>query len=119
LAEFERLSHFLIAIVSKSVLLILLSQSSRPNFPISHSHYYPAMSEASFSCTEHTVLGQHIRNYPRSTSLSQNDEIHVAVKQYTTRNATPQPGEVDQGESGVKKSINLVMSVSHVKCSTD
>lgn len=53
------------------------------------------MSTVNFSCTEHTVLGQHIRHYLRSSSLSQEDEFHLHVKQYTPHSSLPpQEGDV-------------------------
>lgn len=53
------------------------------------------MSTSNFTCTEHTVLGQHIRHYLRSSSLSQEDKFHLHVKQYTPHHSLPpQEGDV-------------------------
>ncbi|KAK4565993.1 hypothetical protein LTR86_003842 [Recurvomyces mirabilis] len=53
------------------------------------------MSTRYFSVTEHTVECQHIRGYYRSTANSQEDVLHLAVKQYRPRNnLAPQEGDV-------------------------
>ncbi|EXJ85030.1 hypothetical protein A1O3_05705 [Capronia epimyces CBS 606.96] len=50
---------------------------------------------SSFHIVEHTVPCQHIRQYPRALSGSQEDVLHLAVKQYIPKdNPNPQPGDV-------------------------
>lgn len=53
------------------------------------------MSSRFFHCKDHRVLCQHIRNYPRATASSQEEELYLSVKQYTPiSNATPQDGDL-------------------------
>lgn len=53
------------------------------------------MSSPRFTCTTHVVPGQHIRNYYRSTSQSQEDVLRLEVKQYAANySAGPRPGDV-------------------------
>ena len=48
-----------------------------------------------FKVQEHTLTTSHIREYPGSTAGSQDDELKLAVKQYTPRdNQDPKPGDV-------------------------
>ncbi|KAI0469045.1 Alpha/beta hydrolase family-domain-containing protein [Xylaria cf. heliscus] len=48
-----------------------------------------------FHIKEHTVPGQHIREWARATANSQEDVLNIHVKQYTPKdNPTPQPGDV-------------------------
>ncbi|CAJ2505265.1 Uu.00g126590.m01.CDS01 [Anthostomella pinea] len=48
-----------------------------------------------FSITEHTIPTQHIREHPRATAHSQEDVLHLHIKQYTPLdNPNPQPGDV-------------------------
>lgn len=48
-----------------------------------------------FRVVEHTVECQHIREYPGATANTQEDELHLAVKQYIPLdNPNPQPGDV-------------------------
>ncbi|KAK4209781.1 alpha/beta-hydrolase [Rhypophila decipiens] len=48
-----------------------------------------------FHIKEHTVEAQHIREYPRATANSQEEVLHLALKQYIPKNnPTPQPGDV-------------------------
>jgi len=48
-----------------------------------------------FKIQEHTLTTSHIREYPGSTAGSQDDELKLAVKQYTPLdNQDPQPGDV-------------------------
>ncbi|KAI1319661.1 Alpha/beta hydrolase family-domain-containing protein [Xylariaceae sp. FL0255] len=48
-----------------------------------------------FHIKEHTVPGQHIREWPRATSRSQEDILQLHVKQYTPKdNPDPQPGDI-------------------------
>lgn len=51
------------------------------------------MSTTNFTIKNHTVLGQHIRNYIQSTS-NQSAEIYVSVNQYVPRNYIPQSDDV-------------------------
>ncbi|KAG9239450.1 prolyl aminopeptidase-like protein [Amylocarpus encephaloides] len=53
------------------------------------------MSSSVFQIKEHEVECQHIREYPRALSHSQNDVLHLAVKQYIPLdNLQPQDGDV-------------------------
>lgn len=52
------------------------------------------MSDSYFECTSHQVPCQHIRNYARSTAVSQEEILHLAVKQYTPLDASFQHGDV-------------------------
>ena len=53
------------------------------------------MASQVFSITEHTLPCSHIREYARSTADSQEDVLHLAIKQYTPRdNPNPQPGDL-------------------------
>jgi hypothetical protein len=53
------------------------------------------MSSALFKLTEHTVPCQHIRQYSNATLHSQEEKLHLAVKQYTPlNNPNPQPGDL-------------------------
>ncbi|KAL4910673.1 hypothetical protein BDW74DRAFT_1327 [Aspergillus multicolor] len=48
-----------------------------------------------FRLVEHTVPGQHIREYPGATANEQEDVLKLVVKQYTPLdNPNPQPGDV-------------------------
>ncbi|CRG84887.1 hypothetical protein PISL3812_02065 [Talaromyces islandicus] len=48
-----------------------------------------------FRIVEHVVPGQYIREYPRATSTSQEETLHLAVKQYIPLdNPNPKPGDV-------------------------
>lgn len=50
---------------------------------------------SSFHIVEHKIPCQHIREYPRALSGSQEDVLHLAVKQYIPKdNPNPQPGDV-------------------------
>jgi hypothetical protein len=53
------------------------------------------MSSALFKVIEHTIPAQHIRQYPYATLHSQDELLHLAVKQYTPlNNLHPQKGDV-------------------------
>jgi hypothetical protein len=54
-----------------------------------------------FDVIEHRCPGQHIRQYPRGTSESEEDELHLAVKQYVPRVKEP-------GNHGGSQGITLV-----------
>lgn len=43
------------------------------------------MSAHLFDCTKHIIACQHIRGYFDSTAKSQEQQLHLAVKQYTPR----------------------------------
>ncbi|OJJ51739.1 hypothetical protein ASPZODRAFT_127864 [Penicilliopsis zonata CBS 506.65] len=48
-----------------------------------------------FQITEHVLPCQHIREYPRATATSQDETLHLAVKQYRPRdNLDPRPGDI-------------------------
>jgi len=50
---------------------------------------------SSFHVIEHKIPCQHIREYARATSGSQETVLHLAVKQYVPKdNPNPQPGDV-------------------------
>jgi len=50
---------------------------------------------ALYSIKSHKVPTSYIREYPQSTSWSQEDELHLAVKQYTPLdNQSPKDGDV-------------------------
>ncbi|TGO69751.1 hypothetical protein BOTNAR_0007g00320 [Botryotinia narcissicola] len=53
------------------------------------------MHSTIFEVKEHTLECQHIREYPRATSNTQEDVLRLAIKQYIPRdNPNPQPGDV-------------------------
>lgn len=53
------------------------------------------MSTTNFNVKEHIVEAQHIREYARATSFSEEEILKLAVKQYTPLdNPNPQPGDV-------------------------
>ncbi|TID21412.1 Alpha/beta hydrolase family-domain-containing protein [Venturia nashicola] len=53
------------------------------------------MSASHFKVQEHTLPCQHIRGYPHATLHSQEEVLHLAIKQYTPlNNLSPQPGDV-------------------------
>lgn len=53
------------------------------------------MSSPVFEIKEHTLECQHIREYPRATAESQEDVLHLAIKQYIPLdNLHPQDGDV-------------------------
>lgn len=48
-----------------------------------------------FRIVKHVVPAQYLREYPRATSTSQEETLHLAVKQYIPLdNPNPQPGDV-------------------------
>lgn len=48
-----------------------------------------------FHIVEHTIPCQHVREYARATSTTQEEVLHLAVKQYIPKdNTDPQPGDV-------------------------
>ncbi|KIV79381.1 hypothetical protein PV11_06944 [Exophiala sideris] len=50
---------------------------------------------SSFTIVEHQIPCQHVREYPRALAGSQEDVLHLAVKQYIPKdNPNPQPGDV-------------------------
>ncbi|ESZ91074.1 hypothetical protein SBOR_8537 [Sclerotinia borealis F-4128] len=53
------------------------------------------MHSSIFEIKEHTLECQHIREYPRATANTQEDVLHLAIKQYIPRdNPHPEPGDV-------------------------
>ncbi|KAM0126890.1 hypothetical protein ACHAO1_009810 [Botrytis cinerea] len=53
------------------------------------------MHSTVFEVKENILECQHIREYPRATSNTQEDVLHLAIKQYIPRdNPNPQPGDV-------------------------
>ncbi|KAH4252991.1 hypothetical protein HBH70_197600 [Parastagonospora nodorum] len=53
------------------------------------------MSSQYFRIQEHKVESSHIRGFPRATSTTQEDVLHMAVKQYTPlSNTQPKPGDI-------------------------
>ncbi|KAI1100614.1 putative toxin biosynthesis protein [Jackrogersella minutella] len=53
------------------------------------------MSSFPFHVKEHAIPSQHIREFPRATSRSQEDVLYISIKQYTPiDNPSPQPGDV-------------------------
>jgi hypothetical protein len=53
------------------------------------------MSSSIFQIKEHVLECQHVREYPRALAHSQNDVLHMAIKQYTPLdNLEPQDGDV-------------------------
>ncbi|KAH8731125.1 Alpha/beta hydrolase family-domain-containing protein [Phaeosphaeriaceae sp. PMI808] len=53
------------------------------------------MSSQFFRIDEHKVDGSHIRGYPRATATTQDEVLHLAVKQYTPiNNSSPKPGDI-------------------------
>lgn len=48
-----------------------------------------------FQIKEHTIPAQHVREWPRATANSQEDVLHIHIKQYIPLdNPNPQPGDV-------------------------
>jgi pimeloyl-ACP methyl ester carboxylesterase len=48
-----------------------------------------------FHIKEHSIPTQHVREYARATANSQEDIIHMAIKQYIPKdNPSPQPGDI-------------------------
>lgn len=53
------------------------------------------MSSAYFTVTEHVLPSQHIRQYARATVTTQEEVLHICIKQYTPlSNKNPRPGDV-------------------------
>ncbi len=53
------------------------------------------MASFPFKIQEHTIPAQHVREWPRGTANSQEDVLHIHIKQYTpVDNPAPQPGDV-------------------------
>ncbi|KAI1369986.1 Alpha/beta hydrolase family-domain-containing protein [Xylaria arbuscula] len=53
------------------------------------------MSSFPYHIKEHTVPGQHVREWARATANSQEDVLNIHVKQYIPKdNPSPQPGDV-------------------------
>lgn len=53
------------------------------------------MSEKNFKVVEHVIEAQHIRENMRATLNSQEEVLHLAIKQYIPlNNPNPQPGDV-------------------------
>jgi hypothetical protein len=53
------------------------------------------MSSDHYRIDEHVIEASHIRGFPRTTSTTQNEVLHLAVKQYTPlNNPNPQPGDL-------------------------
>ena len=50
---------------------------------------------SAFIVKEHKVEAQHIREYPHATAHSQEEVLHLAVKQYIPKsNPNPKPGDI-------------------------
>ncbi|KAB5566821.1 Alpha/beta hydrolase family-domain-containing protein [Coniochaeta sp. 2T2.1] len=50
---------------------------------------------SAFTVKEHTVEAQHIREYPNATAHSQEEVLHLVVKQYIPKsNPSPRPGDI-------------------------
>lgn len=50
---------------------------------------------SSFHIVEHTVPASYIREYPHALAHSQEDQLHLAIKQYIPKsNPTPKPGDI-------------------------
>jgi len=57
--------------------------------------YIHHLTMSLFSIQSHKVPTAYIREYPRATADSQEDELHLAVKQYTPLdNKSPKDGDV-------------------------
>jgi hypothetical protein len=52
------------------------------------------MSSQYFRIDEHKIAASHIRGLPRSTATTQEDVLHMAVKQYTPLNSSPKAGDI-------------------------
>lgn len=53
------------------------------------------MSSEYFRIEEHVLEGSHIRGFPRTTSTTQEEVLHLAIKQYTPlSNPNPKPGDI-------------------------
>jgi len=57
-------------------------------------HYAARMSTAAFQIHEHKVPTTHIREFPRATAESQEEILHLAVKQYTPKESFNAKNEV-------------------------
>ena len=79
-------------IISASKPLIIVSHAElSPTIFRPHSQHKMSL----FRVQEHTVTTSHIREYPGGTAGSQDDELKLAVKQYTPLdNQDPKPGDV-------------------------
>jgi hypothetical protein len=48
-----------------------------------------------FKVQEHTIITSHIREYARATASGQDEDLKLAIKQYTpVDNQDPKPGDV-------------------------
>lgn len=53
------------------------------------------MSSEFFRIDEHVVEASHIRGFPRATSTTQEEVLHLSLKQYTPLdNPHPKPGDL-------------------------
>jgi hypothetical protein len=52
------------------------------------------MSSEFFRIDEHKIEASHIRGFPRATATSQDEVLHLAVKQYTALNSIPKDGDI-------------------------
>ncbi|KAF2120708.1 Alpha/beta hydrolase family-domain-containing protein [Lophiotrema nucula] len=53
------------------------------------------MSSKFFRIDEHVIEASHIRSFPRTTSTTQEEVFHLAIKQYTPlSNTKPKPGDI-------------------------
>ena len=53
------------------------------------------MQSSLFEIKEHTLECQHIREYARATATSQEDVLHLAIKQYIPLdNSQPKEGDI-------------------------
>ncbi|KAF1956206.1 hypothetical protein CC80DRAFT_525706 [Byssothecium circinans] len=53
------------------------------------------MSSEYYRIDEHVLEASHIRSFPRTTSTTQEEVLHLAIKQYTPlSNTKPQPGDI-------------------------
>ncbi|KAF2637017.1 hypothetical protein P280DRAFT_472532 [Massarina eburnea CBS 473.64] len=52
------------------------------------------MSSEYYRVDEHVLDASHIRGFPRTTSTTQEEVLHLAIKQYTPLNTKPKPGDI-------------------------
>lgn len=75
---------------------------------------------ASYRVLEHTIPGQHIREYPHATRSDQGARVNLAVKQYVPLyDQAPAPGDVTiiTGQAnGFPKVFTTLLYLPHTHC---
>ena len=80
----------------KPTFLHFVSISSLINFELDEGHLIPSIIMSTvFEIREHKLECQHIREYARATANSQEEVLHLAIKQYIPLdNPNPKEGDV-------------------------